>query len=60
MEARFVIARTARHRPTLQHRVSDNDTGHTACGLDIRPWSRAYQELPIPQVICMKCEKVKA
>jgi len=57
VEVRFVIARTARRRPTLQHRISEGDPTRTTCGLDLLPWSRAYQALPIPQVLCMKCQK---
>ena len=57
MDPRFVIARTASRRPTLQHRVAEGGAGRTVCGLDIRPWSRAYQEAPISQIICKRCEK---
>lgn len=31
------------------------DFERTACGLDIRGWSRAYMEAPIDQIMCMKC-----
>ena len=53
----FVIARTARRRPTLQHQVSDADAARTSCGLDISAWSRAYQTSAIPQIICIKCDQ---
>jgi len=51
----FVIARTAKRRPTLMHILSANHSGHTICGVDISPWSRAYFEEPIPQVLCQRC-----
>lgn len=51
----YTIARTAAKRPTLQHAVPFNGD-RTACGLDIRPWSRSYQSQPIPQIICLKCK----
>ena len=54
----FVIARTAHRRPTLQHRMSEEDPDHTACGIDVRWWSRAYQPVAIPQIICMKCDRL--
>lgn len=54
---RYVIARTARQRPTLQHVLAGWHS--TLCGLDIRGWSRAYQDNEIPQVICKKCLRIK-
>lgn len=51
----FVIARSGNKRPTLMHLVAPNDW--TACGIDIRPWSRAYVYDPIPQILCLKCKK---
>ncbi len=57
--ATYVIARTGRGRPTLQHRLQDTE-GHvhlTACGVEVDDWSRAYQASPIPQVLCIRCRK---
>lgn len=51
----YVIARTRKGRPTLQHRVSDTDRVRTLCGLFIEGWSRAYQKDPIPQILCTNC-----
>lgn len=55
----YVIARTGKGRPTLQHRlITDDDGGQTtACGMDIMLWSRAYQNRPIVQVYCKRCNK---
>lgn len=52
----YVIARTGRGRPTLQHRLIV-DSDQTACGLDVTQWSRAYSAYPIAQVLCKKCER---
>ena len=55
----YVIARTGRGRPTLQHRLVENEDGTniTACGMQVDLWSRAYQNKPIPQVLCIRCRK---
>ena len=55
----YIIARTASKRPSLQHRlVLGEDGAHiTSCGLDVSMWSRAYQNKPIPQVLCVRCRK---
>lgn len=50
----WVIARNARSRPTLCHRL--NATGRlTVCGQDISPWSRSYLSEPITAVMCKRC-----
>lgn len=51
----FIIARTASGRPSLQHALS-GDHVTTRCGLDTTLWSRAYQAMPISQVVCKKCQ----
>lgn len=59
----FVVARSANRRPTLQHAVFPHDEvnlgtfSYTACGVDIRSWSRAYTENPLHQILCVKCER---
>lgn len=53
----FVIARTASRRPTLQHGVLLG-LYRTWCGLDVWPWSRAYQREPIPQILCTNCKRI--
>ena len=55
----FVIARTGKGRPTLQHRLQIGEAGEhvTACGVSVDGWSRAYQAKPIPQVFCKRCER---
>ena len=57
----YVIARTARQRPTLMHRVNDRglpaSLNTTACGVRIDGWSRAYFTEPIPQVLCLRCKR---
>lgn len=52
---RWIVARSASKRPTLMHMLVSFD--RTACGLDIRGWSRAYLEVPIPQIVCLHCKK---
>lgn len=55
----YVIARTARQRPTLMHALSalhGNQPGVTKCGVNTTGWSRAYFNQPIPQVMCLKCK----
>lgn len=54
--ATYILARTGRGRPTLQHCLAD-DGFHTVCGLDVSFWSRAYQSKPIPEIVCRKCAK---
>ena len=55
----YIIARTGKGRPTLQHRlIAGEDGSHiTACGMDVSIWSRAYSNKPIPQVLCIRCRK---
>ena len=53
----FIIARTAKGRPTLMHRLADWSWAYTACGLNIQLWSRAYTTDPISQILCKKCAK---
>jgi hypothetical protein len=52
----YVVARTMSKRPSLQHFTSDHD--QTACGLDIRGWSRAYMKVEIREIFCLKCRRV--
>ena len=52
----FVVARTTGGRPSLQHQTDDHEI--TACGRDIRMWSRAYMKRSIPEILCIRCKKV--
>ncbi|QDP44109.1 hypothetical protein SEA_JENOS_59 [Microbacterium phage Jenos] len=52
----FVLARTGKGRPTLQHGLAE-DGQRTVCGLDVTVWSRAYQPKAIPEILCRKCAK---
>ncbi|QDH47811.1 hypothetical protein SEA_SHEE_58 [Microbacterium phage Shee] len=54
--ATYIIARTGKGRPTLQHALAD-DGQRTVCGLDVSYWSRAYQSRPITEIVCRKCTK---
>lgn len=53
----FVIARAASRRPTLQHLMSTLSPIHTACGLLMDGWSRAYQVDAIPEILCVRCDR---
>jgi hypothetical protein len=50
----YVVARNMHGRPTLQHRLFPGTTDETACGADIRSWSRAYQNQPIEAILCRR------
>lgn len=54
---RYVVARNATGRPTLCHRVSAHSASQTACGTDVRTWSRAYSPEPIEVLYCRRCAK---
>ena len=56
MFRQYLIARTAAGRPSLMHKVG-LIPGKTACGLDVRGWSRAWMDHPIPEILCKKCAK---
>ena len=64
MKIRYVIARGANKRPTLQHLLRMEGSNGiasfmTACGREIAGWSRAYQEEAIPEVLCLYCKKLE-
>lgn len=50
----YVIARTAKGRPTLMHLLSSDNK--TACGLDMSLWSRSYHHIAFDQILCKKCK----
>lgn len=54
---RYVVARGASKRPTLQHVVGSNYSW-TLCGLQMVNWSRAYQVEPIGAILCIKCRRL--
>jgi len=51
----YVIARTGAGRPTLQHLLLDDQASVTACGIDMRPWSRHFMRQPISEILCLRC-----
>lgn len=53
----FVVARTAKGRPTLMHALYEGSHTLTLCGVSIIGWSRAYFHQPIPQILCKTCAK---
>lgn len=53
----YVIARTAKQRPSLMHLTSPLNRSQTMCGVVMVGWSRAYFREPIPQVMCKRCVK---
>jgi hypothetical protein len=57
---KFVIARTARDRPSLMHKLSEEYEYLTSCGVDVTGWSRAYLAEPIPEVLCKRCGAILA
>jgi hypothetical protein len=50
----YVIARSAAGRPTCQHKLPEGVASETSCGVDIRPWSRSYQNFRIEEVLCRR------
>lgn len=54
----FVIARTAKGRPTLMHQLGTNTYARTACGQDVSAWSRSYHDSVIEAVFCKKCKAI--
>lgn len=55
----YVIARTFKKRPTLMHIISDYQGSYlTVCGVVMEGWSRAYFDQPIPQVLCLRCQRM--
>lgn len=56
----YVIARTAKQRPSLMHIASPFNRSQTLCGVVMLGWSRAYFHELIPQVLCKRCAKVPA
>lgn len=57
--ATWVVARTARKRPTLMHMLDPDRAGYTVCGVEVSGWSRAYFDAPIPQIECLRCKGVR-
>ena len=54
----YVIARTARKKPTVQHKISGTSAHYTVCGLDIRKWPwRYYQVEQMGAMVCHRCVK---
>jgi hypothetical protein len=51
----YVLARTARSRPTLQHRLDGFQASFTHCGLDLTGWSRSFTTTRIDVIMCRKC-----
>lgn len=51
----FILARTAKGRPTLMHQLEEDFGDVTSCGLDVTQWSRAYKAYPIKEILRKKC-----
>lgn len=58
-QLKYVIARTASHRPSLMHRVEPSDLSQTLCGLDMTGWSREYLAAPLDTMVCWRCEPAR-
>ena len=56
----YIMARSARNRPTLQHRLAFQYNGDvtTLCGQDTSAWSKAYFAKAIDQLICRRCVRL--
>lgn len=54
--AMYLIARTATKRPSLMHKITEDNYDKTICGLDVSHWSRTYTGTPILVILCMKCK----
>lgn len=55
MATRYVLARNAAGRPTLQHRVGD-ELDWTYCGVYIGNWSRLWSDTVIDLLYCRRCK----
>lgn len=55
----YVMARTAKKRPTLQHVVRNPGMTLTVCGTDISSWSRVWQRKQIPILLCRRCARIE-
>lgn len=53
----WILARTAKGRPTLMHQLVEDYGDKTSCGTDVTSWSRAYRASPIKEIACIKCAK---
>lgn len=53
----FVIARTPKGRPTLQHRMLAGTSSLTLCGVETGYWSRVYMSNRIEVLLCRRCIK---
>jgi hypothetical protein len=51
---KYVIARNASGRPTLQHAVRDTET--TMCGYYIGEWTRFWSNQRMTQMFCKRCK----
>jgi hypothetical protein len=54
----YVVARTGKGRPTLMH-IMRGGAPVALCGVFMQGWSRAYFDQPIPQILCIRCNKIK-
>lgn len=55
--ARYVIARTARNRPTLQHKVGPSSR-IALCGVSLTGWSLYYSDRKFGPLLCKRCERI--
>lgn len=56
----YVIARTSRKRPTVQHILLTTDPHQTVCGLDLTRWPwRQYMPERLGPLLCLRCGHYK-
>jgi len=57
----YIVARSAKQRPTLQHEVSSSSLKNpmTLCGISPRAlsWSYSVQTGPLSAILCIKCKQ---
>jgi hypothetical protein len=57
---KYVIARNAGDRPTLQHAVTSYRSRVTLCGWDISMWTRSFSETPMTIMLCKRCKRIES
>jgi hypothetical protein len=53
----YIIARTDKQRPTLQHILGSGN--RTLCGSSVLRWSREYQKEPLGVLLCIRCARAQ-
>ena len=57
---KYVIARNAGNRPTLQHAATGYRSNNAVCGQDLTTWTRVWSDAPLGALLCMKCARILA